>query len=192
MVPGPARQPELEAQVLGTNSLGMRIVEPPSAPHPSLPPCPALPSASRPIHPTCQLPRGQLKPAVGAGGPLHPTLPPHSLSPGLWERFLEPLLPASQAQSSIGWLPRSSGELLAWCSSAKEESPLRDKPGWACQILTSGSSFGLVIQLRFKAPEQREKREEPLSLFFSPSHLSQAAVRGWKEHQAWSKKNGPS
>lgn len=61
-------------------------------------------------------------------------------APGLWERFLEPLFPNSQAQRSVGWLARSSGELLAWCSScfflvfqtsagAKdkrgEESPLR-------------------------------------------------------------------
>lgn len=58
-------------------------------------------------------------------GLLHTAAPPRFplralLSPGLWGRFLEPLFPNSQAQSSIGWLARSSGELLAWCSSAKK------------------------------------------------------------------------
>lgn len=64
MVPGPARQPELGAQVLGNNSLGMRIGEPPSAPHPSLPPAqpsPQLPAptphpspSSRPAEASCR------------------------------------------------------------------------------------------------------------------------------------------
>lgn len=118
--------------------------------------------------PTCSLLRNT-KPEVGVGGPHaltnHPHLPPRALLlPELWERFLEPLLPNSQAQSSEGWLAWSSGELLAWCSSAKERVG-----GWGTSVGGPFRPVSTVIQLSFAVPEPREKREEPPSNLSTPS-----------------------
>lgn len=177
MDPEPARQP-----ALGVQLLAMRMAEPSSAPDPSLP-LPAPPLSFLSLHPPTQPPQGQVKPAVSAGGPWHPTSPPLFLSPGLWDRFLEPLPPTSQAQSSAGWPVRSSGELLAWCSSAEGEAAVRGEPGWTSQTPTTGSVFTPVIQSDCRAPERREKREEPPPPSPHPvPPFGLAAATGWKEH----------
>ena len=95
-----------------------------------------------------------------------PHSPPRALhSPGLWGKFLEPLLLTSQAQSSAGWLARSSGELLAWCNSAKHRVlfvGLAASPGGP-----SDPSHRLCLQpdhsLKLYS-ESRKKREESPSI----------------------------
>lgn len=66
MVPGPARQPELGAQLLGNNSLGLRMAEPPSTCTPAHPitqlsvptPCPpSLLKDRSQLVGSCSLPR---------------------------------------------------------------------------------------------------------------------------------------
>ena len=115
MVPAPARPLEHGAQLLGNKSLGVRLQNP----H-----CPQAAACLSP--PRTEPASSGTEEARWRGwwAPHHASLPhspPRALhSPGLWEKFLEPLLPNSQAQSSAGWLARSSGELLAWCNSAKQ------------------------------------------------------------------------
>lgn len=99
------------------------------------------------------------------------------LSPGLWERFLEPLFPNSEAQSSRGQLAWRGGELLACCSSAKARVS-----GWGA---SQGGPFNPnhtlylqpVIQLSFRVPEPREKREEPPSILCTFTFIQEAMIR---------------
>ena len=186
VVPGPARQPELEAQLLA-----MRMAEAPSAPDPSLP-LSTPPSASCPFIPPIQLPQGQVKPAMRAGGPWHPTSSPLFLSPGLWDRFLEPLFPTSQTQSSTAWLARSSGELLAWCSSAEGEPAMRGKSGWASQTPTTGLVFSPVFNYTLGPLNTGKRRKNLLHLFPTPTPLQPGSCDKVEGALGLESKNGPS
>lgn len=131
------------------------------------------------------------------GGPLHPASPPHFPSPGLWERLLEPLFPNSQAQSSMGWLVRSSGELLAWCSSAEKEPAVGGQARMGLSDsnhrLQAGSVLPVLTLLLFGLPSfcrghrQARGRETPAAAdaVWTGPGAGEPGQRGWETPDSW-------
>lgn len=132
MVLGPSRQPEPGAQLLGNNTLGVRLAELPSAPDPTEPPASCLHT------PLTQPPQGQEQPPVGAVDAYTLPLPPTSLlgPPLTWAlgKVLGasvPQLRGPELQRAACLEGRGAVGLLQLCKGKSQR--VGGKPGWAFQ-----------------------------------------------------------